>query len=794
MKNNLLKIIILFFLFFTKVSSAEQYRFETSEIEIIDNGNVINASNGSATSNDGDIQIDANKFIYLKNSNLLKAFNGIAFIKSDNLKIEFDKLELDNLNSILTASGNNKIYDLENEISIKTDLIIFDRNSNIIKSPNESILSDKLNNIFDSQSFEYDINRDILKVKNANFKDVENNNFFVELAYINTLTNKLFGKDVAVDLNNKSFNKDNDPRLKGKSVSFEKGNTEIKKGIFTTCKKNDKCPPWQLSAEKIQHNKKTQTINYKNAWLKIYDMPVAYFPKFFHPDPTVKRKSGFLIPTIKNSPNSANFLNLPYFHVISSNKDLTFTPRLYTDDKILIQSEYREENKNSSHIGDVSFFKEKSGTSKNHLFYKFKKNVNLFNFEDSDINLQIEKVSNDTYLKAHKLESPLINSYDVMETYLSLELSEPELSINTDFIIYESLDKNKTDRYEFILPKIDLVKKVENNTNLDGEFLFKSSNLIKNYQTNIFEKVNINNFIFNSSPVISDNGLYNNYDFIFKNVNSDSQKSKNYKQDKNFYLASLIQFNSSLPLVKDYKNLQNIVTPKISLKLSPSHTNDLRESTNRIDVNNVFNLDRLSSNNTLESGASLTYGNDFLILDKENSREILSLKIANNLRFDENKDLPNNNQIGQKTSNFFGEVSYSPNEFLTTKYNTTVKNNLKDVNYENFGTEITLNNLVTTFDYLNENNTSDEVSYLTNTTKYKIDETNNLLFSTRRNKKTDLTEYYNLMYQYKNDCLSASIEYNKDYYEDSEIKPEESIFFKLTIIPFGETSSPDLKN
>ena len=93
-----------------------------------------------------------------------------------------------------------------------------------------------------------------------------------------------------------------------------------------------------------------------------------------------------------------------------------------------------------------------------------------------------------------------------------------------------------------------------------------------------------------------------------------------------------------------------------------------------------------------------------------------------------------------------------------------------------------------------QNNTLDKNTYLQNTTKYNFDDSNNIMFSTRRNKKTDLTEYYNFMYQYKNDCLAASIEYNKDYYSDRDVKPEESVFFKLTIIPFGETSSPNLKN
>ena len=137
-----------------------------------------------------------------------------------------------------------------------------------------------------------------------------------------------------------------------------------------------------------------------------------------------------------------------------------------------------------------------------------------------------------------------------------------------------------------------------------------------------------------------------------------------------------------------------------------------------------------------------------------------------------------------KKHQFFYETILSPNEFINLKYNSAVKNNLSDIAYENLITEFKVNNFVTTFDYLNENNTKDKNSYITNTTKYILDESNSLSFSTRENKTSDLTEYYNLMYQYKNDCLAASIEYNKDYYNDRDLKPTESIFFKLTIIPF----------
>ena len=74
-------------------------------------------------------------------------------------------------------------------------------------------------------------------------------------------------------------------------------------------------------------------------------------------------------------------------------------------------------------------------------------------------------------------------------------------------------------------------------------------------------------------------------------------------------------------------------------------------------------------------------------------------------------------------------------------------------------------------------------SFYKNTTGIKLDDDNSIKFETRRNKTTDLTEYYNLIYEYKNDCLKASVEYDKNYYNDADIKPEETVLFKLTIIP-----------
>jgi LPS-assembly protein len=163
------------------------------------------------------------------------------------------------------------------------------------------------------------------------------------------------------------------------------------------------------------------------------------------------------------------------------------------------------------------------------------------------------------------------------------------------------------------------------------------------------------------------------------------------------------------------------------------------------------------------------------------------------LRLKEHDDLPNISQLGSKTSNFVAETKFKPNKYLDMNYNISTKNNLHDLNYENLSTELKINNFITSFDYLNENYGSEKNSYLLSKAVYQLNENNSFSFSTRDNKKTSLTEYYDMMYQYKNDCLTASIEYRKNYYNDRDIKPKESIFLKLSIIPFGETSTPNLK-
>jgi LPS-assembly protein len=798
MKNKFiiyLSIIIFFLLNFNHVFSND-FIFDTSEIKILDNGNIIKTTNGTATSTKDNISIVAKKFEYNKKLSILNAEDGVTTVTKENLQINANKFIYNANTSVLNAVGDVVIQDLVKKTLIKSQNIFYYIDKKIIKSQTKSSIEDNEKNYFLVESFTYTLSDNIVKLNNAKFADFEKNILQIEKAYLNLISKKLIGKDISIDFNNKSFKKENEPRLKGKTISISKNETLVAKGVFTTCKRNNDCPPWQFSAKEIKHDKKKKTIYYKSAWLKLYNKPVFYFPRFFHPDPTVKRQSGFLMPTFQDSNSLGASLNVPYYMVISESKDFTLKPRFYKNEKVLIQSEFRSITPKNNNILDFSFVTEKNNKapSKSHFFSKTTQKLDFNNFDESNLSLQLQQTSNSTYLKTYKLKSPMIDEINSLTSSLGISAYREDLSFNTNFEVYENLSEEKNnDKYEFIYPSYDLVKRYKNSTKLSGEFSVASSGFFKNYNTNVYEKIMINDFIFNSNPNFTENGFKNNYNLLLKNVNSNSTNSTKFKNSRDHDLLSIVEYNSTYPLKKEGVNYNDILKPKLSLKYSPNNTKNMRTEDRRIDINNIFSMNRLSSNDTVEGGASLTYGIEFLKTGKTSEKDLFGVKIANILRLEEDKNLPRNSSLGNKTSDIVGGLDFNPTDILKVNYNFSIDNNLDNKNYELLSSEIKVNNFITTFEYLNENNATTNKSYLSNKTAYLVNDSNKFQFEIRENKKTKFTEFYNLIYQYTNDCLTAAIEYNKNYYSDKDLKPDENIFLKLTIIPFGETTSPNLR-
>ena len=198
---------------------------------------------------------------------------------------------------------------------------------------------------------------------------------------------------------------------------------------------------------------------------------------------------------------------------------------------------------------------------------------------------------------------------------------------------------------------------------------------------------------------------------------------------------------------------------------------------------NIFSNNRLGLTDSFESGRSLTLGLDYKKESLQDINKYFEMKIATVLRDKTETNIPKISTINRKGSNLFGSVKNKFSEKFELDYNFAIDNDLKTFEYNSVQTTFSLNNFITEFNFVEENGEMGDNSFLENSTSITFDENNFLTFNTRRNRKIDLTEYYNLVYEYKNDCLVAGIKYKKTYYEDRDLKPSEDLFFTISIIP-----------
>ena len=85
------------------------------------------------------------------------------------------------------------------------------------------------------------------------------------------------------------------------------------------------CPGWKLKSNKVYHNIETKTLHYNHARIHIFNIPIFYSPYFTHPDPSVKKRTGFLMPTIASDNQLGDSVSLPFFYNMSSSHTHTTT-------------------------------------------------------------------------------------------------------------------------------------------------------------------------------------------------------------------------------------------------------------------------------------------------------------------------------------------------------------------------------------------------------------------------------------------------------------------------------------
>jgi len=144
-------------------------------------------------------------------------------------------------------------------------------------------------------------------------------------------------------------------RIAAARAERSEGNfTVFQSGVYTACEpcKDDprKPPLWQIKAARIIHNQTDKMIYFESAAVEFFGVPIAYFPYFSAPDPTVKRKTGFLLPVVSSSSAYGFALETPYYVALAPDYDMTFSPRITTKQGPLLQGEFRQRLENGSYM------------------------------------------------------------------------------------------------------------------------------------------------------------------------------------------------------------------------------------------------------------------------------------------------------------------------------------------------------------------------------------------------------------------------------------------------------------
>jgi LPS-assembly protein len=194
---------------------------------------------------------------------------------------------------------------------------------------------------------------------------------------------------------------------------------ELRRGVYSPCdlcKNNPEAPPaWQFKAREISDDKETKLLEFRDAVLEVDGWPLFYTPYLSAPDPSVKRASGFLIPSFGNSNTVGFHIAVPYFWVLDTDKDLTLSPRFTTRGGELLAAEYRQRFGNGylDALGSINYSNVGSDGSSN-TGERWRGHINtsgVWHLDDTyRTGFQLQRVSDQTYLLRFGFGNPLLNA------------------------------------------------------------------------------------------------------------------------------------------------------------------------------------------------------------------------------------------------------------------------------------------------------------------------------------------------------------------------------------------------
>ena len=663
---------------------------------------------------------------------------GTSLVKSQNsdeIIITANEIEvLDDGNKIV---ANENIFIKTNELESKSDHITYDKSKNEFLATGNVSVNDKLGNNYYFNSF----------ISDKDFNDAIGTNIKIRLKDGARIVGKKFSRT-------------------GSSIN------QIDDAIYSPCLKKNyaikDCPGWKLNSEKVIHDVDNKTLYYENAVLSIMNVPILYTPYFSHPDPTVNKRTGILMPKITSDNILGTSISLPFFYNIASNKDLTITPTIQSKADNYYNFNYRHLTKNHKINLESSITDNDSETgTKNHFFLNgdIKNPYGKFDY-------QVQTSNNDTYLRKNQ-----INDLTIHTTGLNFTKENNNSYLDFSSYIYKHLNNQASEKWEYVYPNINYNIHNYHDPILKRNWLIENSflnyrNIQKQTEQQVSnEIINTKRNISYNTGLVFENSIQNRLVYIKKN-------SDNFSQLRIFpQLASKISY----PMNKVNSNLNNTQTLEPILMPILAPYNNYTDQKN-VDSSSLFSLNRASSLTEWESGPRINYGVNWLInSDKLN----INTLFGQSFKINKNKE-----STDEEISNYFIGNTLDINKvgYITTDINIDRKDMfVKDYNINSL---IEYEKVKFAFDYVYDTNNRKKISeQISAGTKLNLSKDLNFIASLRKDLMNDKSFGNAIGLHYENDCLAVNFDYFKDFTVVDDIKNSRGFSFTVTLKPFGSTKN-----
>ena len=685
----------------------------------------------------------------------------------------------------------------DNPITFTADEVFHDKKNGIMRaSGNVEIFNNT--RVLLANKISYNQQQDMVYASgNVNLLEPSGDVLFAEYMELSGDFKSAIIKNIKIRLS------DNSRIVANHAVRNDGNLTKMKNAVYSPCTgcatEDDQPPLWQLKAKKIIHDKKRQELEYYDVWMEMAGLPVMYTPYFWHPDPTVKRRSGFLTPSTGGSTYLGTTFTTPYFYAISPSKDLTISPTITTQERLLLSGEYRERYNNGVLDLDGSI----THDSKNDLRGHIKSDAKFHLDERWRWGFNINRSTDDTYLRRYGFPSDrilttkayaegfsqrnyfAIESYAFQGTAIEDDPGQSPLVLPMITYNYQSASSRYGSINTFNANSVIMTRKDGNNTrrlSADGGWHL---------------------------PLISSRGDIAKLSFttrgdLYHVSNLDMENQPKKYTGFSGRIRPEVQVDWRFPLARQHGKISQTLEPLASAIISPYGGNSAKipneDSINmEFDDTNLFSNNAFTGYDRVEGGARLKYGLKWGLIGSGGGHT--TAFIGQRYRTKDDDTYLKGSGLEGLLSDYVARVNVSPGKLLNLVYRTRLdKDNFSFKRNElqigagppalKFSANYIFFEAQSDKDFSGREEISAAVSAKLNRswnsrvlTRYDLEGNGDL-----RNLGLNLT--------YNCECFTLSTDINRQFYKDRDIRPSDSIMFKLSFKTLGDgnrISTPGLK-